>query len=361
MSFSFNILDTQWLILFTCAIMKKLFFLLIAFVLFSSHDMFLKLDTYFLSPNTQASINLFNGTFDNSENIITRDRMTDVSLIGRGSRIQLDTNQWRDEDNTTILSFETGDPGTWVAGVSTRPRNLAMSAEDFNDYLEHDGVLDMLEWRKNNDALDQDAVEKYSKHVKTIFQVGNQLTDDWKTTLGYPIEFIPLSNPYDLHPGHVMELELLWQGNPLSNQLVYIGSQGITTEHSHEDGSVHDSNHEHSHDPENPQSDQEDHQHDNMMQARTDETGRLSVNITHKGIWHFRTIYLAHSEEAGLTHESNWATLTFEVGEGHSHAHEVGEHEHPEENLLGIPTYFYWIGSVVLVLALFFWFNRKNQ
>ena len=192
--------------------MKKLLFLLIALVLFSSHDMYLKLDTYFLDSQTTASIKLFNGTFDKSENTIDRNRMVDVSLVGNGNRTQVDSSQWSELDGATILNFTTGGAGTWVAGVSTRPRNIEMAAADFNKYLEHDGVLDMLEWRKTNNALDQDAVEKYSKHVKTIFQVGSQRTDDWKTILGYPIEFIPLGNPYTLKAGDELQVKLLWQG-----------------------------------------------------------------------------------------------------------------------------------------------------
>ncbi|MEL6721003.1 MAG: DUF4198 domain-containing protein, partial [Bacteroidota bacterium] len=200
--------------------MKKMSLLAVAFLLFSSHDMFLKQKTHFLVPNTDSSIELFNGTFAESENIITRDRMIDVSLVGNGERIRVDTSQWTDKGNTTVLNFTTGEAGTWVAGVSTKARNIEMTGEAFNGYLEHDGVLDMLTWRKENDALEEDAVEKYSKHVKTIFQVGDTRTEDWKTVLGYPIEFIPLSNPYDLKIGEELAVKLLFQGEPLANQLV---------------------------------------------------------------------------------------------------------------------------------------------
>jgi hypothetical protein len=331
-------------------IMKKLFFLLTAFVLFSSHDMYLKMDTYFLQPNTPAIIKLFNGTFDASENTIARNRMIDVSLVGNGKRMEIDTAQWRDEGMETVLNFNTGEAGTWVAGVSTHPRNIEMTAADFNGYLEHDGVLDMLEWRKKNDALEQDAVEKYSKHVKTIFQVGDQLTNDWQTALGYPIEFVPLSNPYDLHPGHGLAVQLLWQGAPLANQLVYIGSKESAHEHEGTEAATH--SHE---DPETA-----DHHHDELTQVRTNAEGQLTVDLTHEGVWYLRTIYLTHSEEAGLTHESNWATLTFEVGQGHSHEHEISAHSHPDEDRLSIPSYVYWIGSLVLIGILFLWFNRRN-
>lgn len=339
--------------------MKKLFLLLTAIVLLSSHDMYLKLDNYFLAPNTSASIKLFNGTFHESENVIDRNRMLDVSLLGNGQRFRMDSTQWVEKGNTTILNFKTGEAGTWVAGVSTRARNIEMSAEDFNGYLEHDGVLDMLEWRKENNALNEDAVEKYSKHVKTIFQVGDQWSYDWQTSLGYPIEFIPLSNPYALRAGDQLELELFWEGKPLANQLVFVGRD--TPSHSHgevpqEETHTHANGetHTHSHDESEPHSHTE-----GVTQLRTDANGLLRVDITEDGVWYIRTIHLTHSEEEGLTHESNWATLTFEVGHGHPDTAEEHSHEHEEDDL-GIPMYVFILGSVVLVGGLFFWFNRKN-
>lgn len=338
--------------------MRRVFILFIAFVLFSSHDMFLKLDGYFLEPNSIANIQLFNGTFEVSDNVITRDRMIDVSLVGNGDRTKVDTTQWSEIGEMTILNFKTGKTGTWVAGVSTRARNIEMNAEDFNGYLEHDGVIDMLALRKKNNTLDQDAVEKYSKHVKTIFQVGDKLTDDWKVALGYPIEFIPLSNPYDLHAGHELQVKLLWQGEPLANQLVYIGSDKATHDHDHDHAHAHEEDHSHAHDADDG------HTHDAIAQSRTDANGVLTMNIDHEGIWYLRTIHLVESIEAGLTHESNWATLTFEIGHGHSHAddhsHADGHHHHGDEASTGVPSYVYWMGSLALVLGLFLWFNRKS-
>ena len=47
-----------------------------------------------------------------------------------------------------------------------------LTAEEFNDYLEHDGVTDVLERRRSQGQLTSDARERYSKHVKAIVQVG---------------------------------------------------------------------------------------------------------------------------------------------------------------------------------------------
>jgi uncharacterized GH25 family protein len=368
---------------------KKSILALLLLLILSAHDMYLKFDTYFFEPDTEVSLMLFNGTFDRSENVITRDRMLDVSLVGNGIRTAVDNAQWSEKGDTTLLRFNTGDVGTWIAGVSTAPRNIEMTADDFNNYLEHDGVVDMLEWRKQNNALGQDAVEKYSKHVKTIFQVGNELSSDWKTVLGYPIEFVPLNNPYNLHAGHDMHVQLLWQGEPLANQLVYVGSNNIeeahthanneehshdAEEHTHADGTTHSHATEeaHSHEEKEQEMNSDDHEHNELQQFRTDTEGKITIPIDHQGVWYLRTIYLTTSEEEGLTHESNWATLTFEIGEGHEHSHndtqgsahshdDNDDHGHDHEDSIGIPSYVYWLGSVLLVIALFFWFNKKEE
>lgn len=388
--------------------MKKTLLLVFVFIVFSSHDMFLKLDSYFLQPNSSATIFLYNGTFEKSDNVIARNRMIDASLVSNGNRTRVDTTHWSEKDSMTILSFKTGEEGTYVAGVSTEARSIAMDAEAFNSYLKHDGVLDMIEWRVSNHATGQDAVEKYSKHVKAIVQVGNKKTDDWETVLGYPIEFVPLTNPYELHTGDDIQVKLLSEGKPLANQLVYVGSQasvhghshdvdqaaGAGHEHGNEDAHVHDGaedhthehgesedhehgheathehggedevhSHEHAHehgdDPPHEHGNQEDeHTHVSGRQIRTDGNGIVNVNLSSDGIWYLRTINLVLSEEEGLTHESNWATLTFEVGHDHGSSSEA--HSHEDETAFGLPNYAYWIGSFALVGILFFWFYRKS-
>ncbi|WP_324496479.1 hypothetical protein [Haliscomenobacter sp.] len=45
-------------------------------------------------------MNLYNGTFETSENIITRDRMLDASVIAQGKRVALNPTQWKDQDTT---------------------------------------------------------------------------------------------------------------------------------------------------------------------------------------------------------------------------------------------------------------------
>ena len=303
--------------------MKKIVLPLLALVLFSSHIMYLKLDSYFLKPNKSATIQLFNGTFDKSENVIDRDRMLDVSLLNNGKRIKVDESQWSEKDSITFLNFRTGEPGTYVVGVSTAPRSIEMDAEAFNTYLEHEGIQDMLTWRRDNDALENDANERYSKHVKTIFQVGDKRTDDWQKELGYPIEFIPLDNPYELNTGDDFKFKLLFKGKPLANQQVYANYKGNSEEHSHGMG---ENAHSHTSNPEanTPENNETNHSHDhNKEEVHSHEKKQEKHSHDHKK-------KESHSHGKGEeTHSHDHNTK-----ENHSHGatQETHSHDPKEEN-----------------------------
>ncbi|WP_115462189.1 DUF4198 domain-containing protein [Winogradskyella aurantiaca] len=383
--------------------------LLIAFFVLTGHDLYLKMDTYFLRPNQDATLSLYNGTFEKSENIITRDRMLDASVVMQGERMTINPDKWMDKDSTiTYLPFSAGNSGTYVAGVSTKPRNIELEAEKFNDYLKHDGVLDMLDKRTKKGLLEEDAVESYQKHVKAIYQVGNKKTEDWNTVFGYPIEFVPQSNPYNSYTGDSLKVQLLLDGQPLANQLVYAHyvkndnahthnhddhghdhehqhkhehgntehshehdgenhSHDHTTEaHHHESGHSHEHehdnhSHEHPHDTVNHDHNNDtEHSHTERQQLRTNTEGIVAVNLPEDGIYYIRTIHMVEANDNDeLTHVSKWATLTFGVTHRHdqeAHSHNGHDHDHDDE----IPTWWFIVGSLLIIGVLFFVFRKKS-
>ena len=253
------------------------------------HDMFLVLQNHDVAAISEVTIELFNGTFDKSENSIDRDRMTDVSVIdGKGEVTHPATGQWRDANNITYLDFKTGEPGTYVVGVSTGERMIELSAEDFNEYLRHDGVLDVLAAREKEGILQQPARERYSKHVKTILQVGEVPTETYLQLLAYPIEIVPQTNPADLQVGDTLKVLVLAEGQPLAGQLVYASYEGFR---GHDDGGG----------------------HQEAVKTKTHDHGVAEIDISHSGRWYVRLIRMVPVDEAGADYESNWATLTFQV------------------------------------------------
>ena len=105
-----------------------------------------------------------------------------------------------------------------MVGVSTRPREIELRAEEFNAYLEEDGIPDILEARRHGNELAQGARERYSKHVKAVFQVGTPRSEDFSVMVGYPAEIVPLENPYAIGRGTPLRVRCMVDGRPVANQ-----------------------------------------------------------------------------------------------------------------------------------------------
>ena len=246
------------------------------------HDLFIKLDAYFLPPDADVRIPILNGTFTVSENSITPDRVVDVILARPTGTESLGTKGWDASGDTTFLTLRTGEPGTYMLGIATRPNLIELAAADFNEYLEHDGIPDVLEARRVQGELDRGVVEKYSKHVKAVFQVGESTSRSWDKAFGLPAEIVPRSNPYELAAGGTLEVLCLVFGEPVANQLVIAGGEGyagIIVERS----------------------------------ARTDEEGIARFAIEGPGRWYVKFIHMEKTAEEGVDYESNWATLSFQL------------------------------------------------
>jgi len=257
--------------------------LLVASIVWA-HDLFLKLDTYFLLPHARARISVLNGTFTRSEGFVAPDRIADIGVVSPAGRARLSAvTAWsRGPDSTSLLTTELGDAGTYVVGASTRPREIELRAEDFNAYLEEDGLPDVLEARRRDGELGKGARERYSKHVKAVFQVGQTRSQDFSVVLGYPAEIVPLDNPYAIATGTPLRVRCLVDGRPVANQTVLWGGEegGRTLA---------------------------------QRSTRTDSEGVAQVTPDAAGRWYVKFIHMVRATEPGLDYESKWATLTFEI------------------------------------------------
>lgn len=256
--------------------------LTLAASLLAAHELFLKLERYFVEPHTPVRIAVLNGTFAESESPVARDRLADLSVVSPAGRLHLDTLAWVPESTATTLTVQAGDAGTYVVGASLKPRMIELSAQDFNAYLEHDGIPDILALRRERGELDRPATERYHKHVKAVFQAGERRSGNFDRVLGYPAEIVPLNNPYALSAGGTLRVRALVDGQPVKNQLVFAG--GENAEGAFEEQS-----------------------------ARTRHDGTVEFTLDTPGRWYIRFIHMAPVSAPDMDYESKWATLTFAV------------------------------------------------
>ncbi|MEO8649368.1 MAG: DUF4198 domain-containing protein [Acidobacteriota bacterium] len=247
-----------------------------------AHDLFLKTDSYFLKPNSKFTVQIMNGTFQASEGAVSFARLNDVSVVSDGKRVHPLETDFTKNETTAFMNLPTGAAGTYVIGLSTKTREIALKAEEFNAYLKEDGLPDTLEERRKTGELEKDAKERYAKHVKAILQVGKRQTDDYKTVLGYPVELVPQQNPYTLKKGGTIEILCLKDGKPLAGQVVLAGRE--------EKGRI-------------------------LIapELRSDQNGLVKVRLDGTGKWYVKFINMTKLDDPDLNYESKWTTLTFEI------------------------------------------------
>ncbi len=249
----------------------------------AAHDLFLKLGDYFVRPGAAVRITALNGTFTTSENAIARARVADLSLAGPAGRQGIDTTQLGAEGNRTVIRARAGGSGTYVLGLSLRPSEITLKGEQFNAYLKEEGLEATLAARRAAGELTRPATERYAKHVKVIFQAGAQRSASYAVVFGYPVEIVPLANPYELKAGDTLALRLLKDGAPAAGIAALAGGR---TAAGAAIGPI-------------------------ALQAGPD--GVVRVPLRARGTWYVKFISMTRVAEPKLDYISQWATLTFAV------------------------------------------------
>tara|TARA_R110002073_G_scaffold211794_7_gene372164 strand:- start:22087 stop:22935 length:849 start_codon:yes stop_codon:yes gene_type:complete len=261
----------------------------------NAHQTYLFSDLYNMLPGKDNFLTMYNGTYYKSGYSITKKMSRDMSIVMGGKRMTPEEagGDVRDVDNNpkllaTYIGLVAKPNGTGLAGVAAHPDYIALPAQMFQDYLEHEGMTDTLAQFKANNKLTT-IRERYTKHAKGIFQVGKPLTDDYKTNLGYKVELIPQKNPGKLKVNDTMSIQVLYEGKPLANQIIYASYASFKP--NHEGDAISGS----------------------KYALRTDKNGNISFKLVKADKWFVHMINMRKIEDEDADYESNWSTLTFEI------------------------------------------------
>lgn len=258
-----------------------------------AHQTYLISDLYVLRPGTDNFLILRNGTYHESGYSITRKMSRDISIVMGGVRRTPPDDEVSDVNShptykSTYIGLVAEKEGTALGGVAAHPDYIALPAEVFANYLDHEGMTDALEAFKATNKLGT-IRERYTKHAKAIFQVGTPLTDDFKQLLDYKAEIFVEQNPGAVKVGDEMSIVVLFEGKPLKNQQVFVS---YATREEPPKATI-------------PQI--------SAYALRTDENGRATFKITVKDKWYVQMIHMQKVTDEDADYESNWSTITFEI------------------------------------------------
>lgn len=185
------------------------------FISLSAHDLWLVPQQFRLKPGEKVTILANTGMdFPHSLNAVTPERIKQFFLWGPGGKNEITQYQVQGKSLVINLAFPEG--GTYVIAAALKPKEIRLTAEEFNEYLLHDGLTRIYRLRQEKGLLQKSAVEHYAKFPKTVVQVGRRLTSNISQPVGLPVEIVPLVNPYHLKKGDRLKIRVLFQGNPLA-------------------------------------------------------------------------------------------------------------------------------------------------
>ncbi len=164
-------------------------------------------------------------------------------------------------ENRDPAGFVRVNGGTSVIRYRSKASLLEQTPEKFAAFLREEGLTHVAR------ASNRPHRERFYRFAKTIVGRG----EGFDTVFGDRLELVPLLDP---RVSDMVSMRVLFEGRPLRNALV--------TAIARDDG--------------------------RRVAARTDERGRVSLNVPHGGVWLVKSTHLV---PAGNEWESLWASVTF--------------------------------------------------
>ncbi|MCS7313363.1 MAG: DUF4198 domain-containing protein [Acidobacteria bacterium] len=197
---------------------------------------------------------------------------------------------WQALQDRSVAEVRLEAPGAYWVTMELRPRFIALSAQEFNEYLKHEGLTAILELRRKLGLLDRAAHELYAKYAKALLVVrptegdlgGPAVAAVITKPVGLKIEIVPQGVP---QLGTELPIQVLFEGQPVGPLQVFAGAEGAGP----------------------------------AAVFSTDARGRVRIPLNRPGRWNVRTIHMIHLKEPLQWEDrtvewiSYWATLTMEV------------------------------------------------
>lgn len=251
--------------------------------------------------------------FPASKAAVTPDRVTDAKVLSAGGAEPL--GGFTQAGASLLVRHRPSSVGQRVVAVALRPRLVRESAAGFRRYLVLEGAPEALaRYEREGRLPTTDSItRRYAKYAKTIVEVGQGGPRAFGRPAGYPVEFVPLTDPAALAAGDTLPVRLLYRGRPLARARLQAGVHaGDVTAAALErplpappaaGGASHGAAHGAA--------------HGGDLSLTTDAGGVARVPVGGDGIWNVRAIHIVPAASgSGADWDVHWATLVFRVAPG---------------------------------------------
>ncbi len=247
-----------------------------------SHDFYILPEKFVVLPKAKIEVSFQNGdSFPESEAAPALSRLRDTEL--QTPRVTMPVQGLRLAGNRVVGAIEIpSESGSLILSARTTPNFIELAPDKALEYFKEEGLEEVIGWRAKHGEVSKPSRERYSKFAKALL-VSGAASRYYNHPLGFPIEIIPETDPYAIHPGNSLRVQVLFRGKPaigLQLEAAWAGAgQSGTT-----------------------------------VIGRTDSTGRILVPIPATGRWRLHTLKMERCADVAVADwESYWASLTFEI------------------------------------------------
>lgn len=248
-----------------------------------AHDLWLVPASSGYRVGTPAVVQLASGMdFPHSEHAPDPAQLSGRVLAPDGAPRPLSAWRRLEAEKRSEVEFTPEEPGAHLLYVETQPKGIELDAQEFNEYLLSDGLAHVLAARLRAGEDGQPATERYSKYAKALLAVsgsGGGPAGTWR--VGQKLEIVPQRNPLELRPGQCLEVQVLFDQQPLAHANLCWDEPGNGADFS--------------------------------GQVWTDGSGRALVPIARPGLLTLRLIHMTRPRHEQYEWESFWASFTFTV------------------------------------------------
>lgn len=252
----------------------------------SAHETWLLPERFTAPAAGAARFTMTSGMgFPEPGSAITAERITEAQFVQGGTAQAL---QPGDATAGVLHLTASSEGGTACAWVSLHPRVLQIDSEQsVEHYLEEIGAPESV-WSAWRDTREQGVWrESYSKLARSYLAaavptVGPASAGEgacWRAPSAARFDILPLADPTGLQPGDSLELQLLFDGEPLAGQAVGLVREGEPAQ----------------------------------TLLRSDANGRISITPGAAGSHMIYATHLRPVEAEDFAWESDFVTLTFRV------------------------------------------------
>ncbi len=242
----------------------------------SSHDFWIEPDRFVLESPGDVKLTLREGVDlkGNSLPYITEwfEDFSQTDASGRSNIVSVLGN-----NPAATISLK---DGVTLVGYQSQRSFVDLGPEKFASYLRDEGMDFVFDLREERGEADQNALEYFVRCAKSfLYTAGSESSDTFSTQLGYTLELIPESDPYEVTAGGDFAIRLLYLGEPLEGTLVRAFTKDLL---------------------------------DEPIDARTDADGRVVLTLSRPGEWLVKAVHLIPIEnDPKARWESFWASITF--------------------------------------------------